>query len=117
MNLKPDVIFTPAQNIADALRFEVRTIPIVVIVADPVGSGFAASLGRPGRNITGFSIAAGAETVAKRFALLKEVAAMISRIAWLAPRTLVEGRFGEAFREAAGGGDGVCRRAGRISGG
>ena len=32
------------------------TIPIVfAVVADPVGSGFVASLPRPGGNITGFS--------------------------------------------------------------
>lgn len=101
LSLKPDVIFTPAQNIADVFRSEATTIPIVVIVADPVGSGFADSLRRPGRNITGFSIDAGPETVAKRFALLKEVAPAISCIAWLAPRVLVESRFGGAFRDAA----------------
>ena len=98
---KPDAIFTPAQNIADVFRSEATTIPIVVIVADPVGSGFADSLRRPGRNITGFSIDAGPETVAKRFALLKEVAPAISCIAWLAPRALVESRFGASFRDAA----------------
>ena len=35
-----------------------QTIPIVfVYVADQIGSGFAASLARPGRNITGFTSA------------------------------------------------------------
>ncbi len=38
-----------------ALQRESRTIPIVlVIVSDPVGSGFVASLPHPGGNITGF---------------------------------------------------------------
>ena len=35
---------------------QTRTIPIIfVLVADPVGSGFVASLPRPGGNVTGFS--------------------------------------------------------------
>jgi hypothetical protein len=38
------------------LQQETRTIPIVfAFVGDPVGSGFAASLARPGKNITGFA--------------------------------------------------------------
>jgi putative tryptophan/tyrosine transport system substrate-binding protein len=38
-----------------ALQAATHTIPIVfAAIADPVGSGFAASLAQPGGNITGF---------------------------------------------------------------
>ena len=37
-----------------ALLRETRTIPIVFVgIADPLGSGFVASLARPGGNLTG----------------------------------------------------------------
>jgi putative tryptophan/tyrosine transport system substrate-binding protein len=39
-----------------ALLRETRTLPIVFAqVSDPVGSGFVASLARPGGNVTGFT--------------------------------------------------------------
>jgi putative ABC transport system substrate-binding protein len=98
---KPDLIFAPAQNAVEALKAATTTIPIVGVVADPVGSKFAASLARPGGNITGFSIDAGLETMIKRFALLKEVVPTISTMATLAPRAVWEGRFGPLLQEAA----------------
>jgi len=48
VDLRPDVILADSTPQAAALYRETRTIPIVfVLVADPVGSGFAASLPRP----------------------------------------------------------------------
>jgi putative tryptophan/tyrosine transport system substrate-binding protein len=58
VELQPDVILANSTPVTAALQRETRTIPIVFAVAsDPVGSGFVASLARPGGNITGFSIA------------------------------------------------------------
>jgi len=55
MNL--EVLLTHTTPSTDALRRATNTIPIVMTsTVDPVGSGFAASLGRPGGNITGLSI-------------------------------------------------------------
>jgi ABC-type uncharacterized transport system substrate-binding protein len=52
--LQPDVILTHTTPITAALQRENRAIPIVFAgVADPIGSGFIASLARPGGNITG----------------------------------------------------------------
>ena len=52
--LQPDVILAQATPAAAALQRESRTIPIVfVTVSDPIGSGFVASLARPGGNLTG----------------------------------------------------------------
>ena len=47
---------------------------------DPVGSGFVASLGRPGGNITGLSNFA-PEMSGKRLELLKEIVPKLSRVA------------------------------------
>jgi len=54
VNLNPDVIFVNSSATA-AVQRETTIIPVVfATVSDPVGSGFAASLARPGGNITGF---------------------------------------------------------------
>jgi putative tryptophan/tyrosine transport system substrate-binding protein len=54
---KPDVIFATGPLAVASLKQITSTIPIVFTgVADPVGSGFVASLARPGGNITGFTI-------------------------------------------------------------
>ena len=53
--LAPDVIFASTNPVVSALMQATRTIPIVFTwVSDSVGSGFVASLARPGGNITGF---------------------------------------------------------------
>jgi putative ABC transport system substrate-binding protein len=55
VGLRPDVIFAQATPAVVALKRETQSIPIVfAFVSDPVGSGFVASLSRPGGNITGF---------------------------------------------------------------
>jgi putative ABC transport system substrate-binding protein len=55
VGLRPDVIFAQATPSVAALQRETQSIPIVfAFVSDPVGSGFVASLPRPGGNITGF---------------------------------------------------------------
>jgi putative ABC transport system substrate-binding protein len=71
---QPDVILTDGTPQTAALQRETRTIPIVFVdVADPVGSGFVASLSRPGWNVTGFSIQA-PSLAGKWVELLNEVA-------------------------------------------
>ena len=56
VDLRPDAIFDQTTPVTDALARVTQTIPIVfVYVADPIGSGFAASLARPGSNITSFT--------------------------------------------------------------
>jgi len=55
VSLQPDLIVGQTTPVVAALQHETKTIPIVfVVVADPVGSGFVASLPHPGGNITGF---------------------------------------------------------------
>src|SRR5262249_27063044 len=53
--LSPDVILATGVYAGSLLQQETRTVPIVfVVVNDPVGAGFVASLARPGGNSTGF---------------------------------------------------------------
>jgi putative ABC transport system substrate-binding protein len=55
VGLQPDLLIAHTTQPTAALQRETKTIPIVfLIVSDPVGSGFVASLPRPGGNITGF---------------------------------------------------------------
>ena len=57
VELKPDCILGQSTPVTDALMRATRTIPIVfVAVSDPIGSGFVASMARPGGNITGFTV-------------------------------------------------------------
>src|SRR5262249_29906865 len=54
--LRPDVILGHSTPVVSALANATRKIPIVfVVVSDPIGSGFVASMARPGGNITGFT--------------------------------------------------------------
>src|SRR5206468_12859518 len=56
VRLKVDVIVTAGPPAARAAKEATVAIPIVMMqVGDPVGSGFVASLARPGGNITGLS--------------------------------------------------------------
>jgi ABC-type uncharacterized transport system substrate-binding protein len=81
--LRPDVILTQNTPPTASMLEQTRTIPIVfVYVADPVGSGFVASLPRPGGNITGF-IAMEGSLAGKWLELLKEIAPRIDRVAIL----------------------------------
>jgi putative ABC transport system substrate-binding protein len=73
VSLKPDVILASATPPALAVQKLTSSIPIVfTLVADPVGSGLAASLARPGGNITGMTNLNN-ELSAKRLELLKEM--------------------------------------------
>jgi putative ABC transport system substrate-binding protein len=53
--LAPDVILTTGASGTGPMLQATNIVPIVfVIVPDPVGAGFVASLSRPGGNATGF---------------------------------------------------------------
>jgi ABC-type uncharacterized transport system substrate-binding protein len=79
--LQPDVIFTHSTPLVAALQGESLTMPIVfAAVADPSGSGFVASLARPGGNITGV-IQYEATVTGKWLAMLKEIAPSLERAA------------------------------------
>ena len=81
--LPVDVLVTSGSAASHAAQQATTTIPIVMIaIGDPVRAGLAASLARPGGNITGNTIL-GTEMSAKRLQLLKEVVPGVSRVAIL----------------------------------
>ena len=74
VRLQVDVIVAFVTQAAEVAKKQTSTIPIVMVgVSDPVGAGLAASLARPGGNVTGTSSLAAA-LVGKQLELLKLVA-------------------------------------------
>jgi putative ABC transport system substrate-binding protein len=86
--LQPDVILAQSTPVVAALQRESRAIPIVFAgVADPIGSGFVASMPRPGGNITGLMLFE-ASVTGKWLAMLKEITPRLERAAFVVnPKT------------------------------
>jgi putative ABC transport system substrate-binding protein len=82
VDLKMDVLMAAVSPAALAAKKATRTIPIVMVAADPVGLGLVASLARPGGNVTGLSYFNEA-IIAKRLELLKELVPGLVRVAVL----------------------------------
>ena len=82
VSLKVDVIVTTTSGSAYAAQQLTKTIPIVLTTGDLVGTGLAASLARPGGNVTGLSVLL-LELSGKRLELLKETLPKINRVAVL----------------------------------
>ena len=101
--LQPDLILTSTTPAAAAMLQQTRAIPVIfVLVADPVASGFVASLPRPGGNATGFTPIV-RSLGGKWVELLKEIAPRITRVTLLFNRptaTFVEGYL-DPFKAAA----------------
>jgi putative ABC transport system substrate-binding protein len=94
---KVDIIVTTGPGDTRAARELTATIPIVMAQdSDPVGSGFVASLARPGGNITGLSNMS-SEISGKRLELLKEIVPKLSRVAVL--ETPTEPGTAQALRD------------------
>jgi ABC-type uncharacterized transport system substrate-binding protein len=77
-----DVIVTWTTPALVAAKKATRTIPIVGMSGDPVRMGLAASLARPGSNLTGLAIFSN-ELELKNLQLLKETIAGVTRVAVL----------------------------------
>jgi putative tryptophan/tyrosine transport system substrate-binding protein len=83
VRMKVDLIAVRATPVVAAAKKATTTIPIVILSsADPVASGFVASLARPGGNITGMSSMT-PELAGKRLELLRDVLPRLSRVAFL----------------------------------
>ena len=83
VRIKVDVIVVATDPGIAAVRQQTQTIPIVMAAStDPVGTGFVASLARPGGNVTGNSNMS-PELSGKLLELLKEAVPGLSRAAIL----------------------------------
>jgi len=94
----PDAVLAVSSVAVQAIKEATTTLPIVMFGDDPVGQGFAATLARPGSNVTGVTIQ-GAELDGKRLQLLHEALPSARRMAFLALPQQVR-NIGEMQRSA-----------------
>jgi ABC-type uncharacterized transport system substrate-binding protein len=102
IGMTPDVIVPSTNLITAILQRETSSIPTVfVLVGDPVGSGFVATMARPGGNLTGFSVFEPA-IGGKWLEIFREIAPNTSRVAFvLHPETPVNVGFLRAAEAAS----------------
>jgi putative ABC transport system substrate-binding protein len=74
-----DVVLADGRLAAMAMRATSRTIPIVAVAGEPVASGLAASLARPGSNVTGVATMA-VELGPKQLDFMREIVPSARRI-------------------------------------
>lgn len=107
VELKVRLIVTESAPAALAASRVTKSIPIVMaVVSDPVAAGFAASLARPGGNLTGLTLA-GAERSAKQVEVLKQCLPAATSMAIIyAPRATIGTDLEEA--RSTGGALGIA---------
>jgi putative tryptophan/tyrosine transport system substrate-binding protein len=103
VELAPDAIMAVGARVIPILMELTRSIPIVVPSgADPVAYGYAESLARPGRNVTGFAPLE-LSVVGKMLQTLKEIAPTVSHISMIYnPDNRAGPFFVRSFESAAG---------------
>ena len=101
VGLNVDVIVTGGSTGTQAAKDATSTIPIVMAQDnDPLGSGFVASLAKPGGNVTGLS-AFSSEMNGKRLELLKEIVPKLSRLIVLGDSTIAGNKQALSDTESA----------------
>ena len=95
------VIVAVGTDAIEAARETTSSIPIVMAgVGDPLASGFAASLARPGGNMTGIAIW-GDEAAQKQLEALKEAAPQVRKVGVLRLRSSAHDRRFERLEDTA----------------
>ena len=77
---KPDAIAALGGRVIPILKQMTRSVPLVVMTVDLIGTGMVASLAHPGENITGFSVFE-LSMIGKFLEFLKQIAPNVSRVA------------------------------------
>jgi putative ABC transport system substrate-binding protein len=100
--LPVDLIVTSGPPATHAARNATRELPIVMVAGDPdpVATGLAASLARPGGNVTGLAVAPPELISQKQLELLKETVPGLARVGVLWDINL--GPFPQALYEGTG---------------
>ena len=81
--MAPDVIVPSSNLVTTIVQQETRTIPIVfILVGDPIGSGYVATMARPGGNLTGFAVLENA-IAGKWVEILNEIAPQVGRVGFI----------------------------------
>jgi putative ABC transport system substrate-binding protein len=102
VSLNVDVIVVSSTSLAQRAKEVTTAVPIVMgAVADPVGSGLAQSLARPGGNVTGLTSDVGPEIQGKRLELLKGAVPRASRVAFLGSKELWEVVYEQSIKGGA----------------
>lgn len=90
INLGVEVVVVGGERPALALKAAKPTLPVVMAWSfDPIGNGLAASIARPGGNVTGLTWDVDTEQATKRLQLFKEMVPSMSRIALIWDPTLL----------------------------
>jgi putative ABC transport system substrate-binding protein len=95
---KPDVIVSNLNPLVKTFLAATATIPIVGITSDPITTGLIASLARPGGNLTGVTVEAGPEIIAKRLQIMKEAIPSAAKVSFLLSNSRPE--YVDSFHEA-----------------
>jgi len=98
---QPDVISANTGRLTRHLREVTTTIPIVTTTTDPVSLGLAASLSRPGSNVTGYSTEPGLELYGKYLEILREIHPKLRKVGFLAPKSMWDLPQAQALQRAA----------------
>jgi putative ABC transport system substrate-binding protein len=99
---KPDVIIAGNNQNTLALKAATQKIPIVMMIGtNVVEQGLAASLARPGGNITGLTFDVGPDVAGKRLQLIKEMIPRLKRFGVLCDVPFCTSEYREIDRRAA----------------
>lgn len=98
--LRPDVIVATGPAMAHLVTLAAPSVPFVTQVPDPVGSGYAKSLARPGGNVTGLSDNVD-ETAVKAIEVMKQLIPGVARVAILSEARPGAMRHAATFERAA----------------
>jgi putative tryptophan/tyrosine transport system substrate-binding protein len=97
----PDVIWVLSSRLVQHLKVATNVIPIVAVMADPVGFQLVASLSRPGGNVTGVTSDVGLDVASKRLELLKEAIPGMSKVGVLISGEPAQRHVMEKIKETA----------------
>ena len=100
VNAAPDAIVSAGDFITEKFQKATKSIPLIAMTEDMVAAGFAASLARPGGNITGISLMS-PELDGKRQDILIEAVPGVRRIAVLADSNVATLQHLQALEDSA----------------